>query len=356
MGQGKNYLVTGITGFAAPHLARLILEKGDNVHALIRGSNGREYDLLDVLSSREIDNIKFHYGDLKDYDSVRRVFESEEFDGVFHLAAQSHPPTSFVAPRETMESNVMGTAHLIEAIYRLQPDCILQNTSTSEVYGDEGKHVGLLTETLPVKPSNPYGTSKAMAELYLAERTKNGKMNGFSTRAFSHTGPRRGRNFSISWDAYWLAHLKHGLPITDIEPIEDGRKVDPLKSLPVGNLDTQRIVIDVKDCVRAYWELMQDFDPTMNGQAYNVCGSLDDVKRMSSFTDTLIGISGLEGIVKVPDRRVFRPIDIQIQTGDTTKIRKRVGWQPEINVETETLPALFDYWMKKIGSQKKSRG
>lgn len=343
----KDYLITGITGFAGSHLAKIIIKKGHNVHGLIRASNGREYDLLDVLTVEELDKIKFHYGDLKDHQSLRRIFENNHFDGVFHLAAQSHPPTSFEDPVGTMTNNVMGTVNLIDNIQRLQPECILQNTSTSEVYGDECKTVKVLTEDMALKPSNPYGTSKAMVDLYVQERCKNGFIKGFSTRAFSHTGERRGKNFSISWDAYHLALLKKGKPIIDIQPIE-GKKVNPLKSLPVGNLKTKRIVIDVKDCVRAYWELMNSFDDSMNGESYNVCGSIDDVKEMEYFTDSLIKISKLEGIVKVKDKRVFRPIDIQIQVGDTTKIRNKIGWTPEINIKKETLPNLLNYWMKKI--------
>jgi GDP-4-dehydro-6-deoxy-D-mannose reductase len=343
----KDYLVTGITGFAGPHLAKLILDQGHNVHGLVRGSNGREYELLDVLSSEEIGKIKFHHGDLKDHQAIRRIFEENHFDGVFHLGAQAHPPTGFINPVGTMQDNVMGTVNLVDNIQRAQPDCILQNTSTSEVYGNEGKDVGVLREDLALKPNNPYGTSKAMAELYVRERSKNGFLKGFSTRGFSHTGVRRGKNFSISWDAYHLALLKKGVPITDIVPV-DGKEHDPLKSLPVGNLGTQRIVIDVKDCMRAYLELMQGYDETMSGESYNVCGSMENVRYMEHFTDALIDASGLEGIVKVPDKRVFRPIDIQMQVGDATKLYDRTGWKPEIDLEKETLPALLNYWENKL--------
>ena len=326
-------MITGITGFAGPHLANLLLKEGHEIDGLIRGSNGRECDLLDVMSPENLERIRFHYGDLKDYQSLSKIFTKNKFDGVFHLAAQSHPPTSFIDPVGTMESNVMGSANLIDVIQRHQPECILQFTSTSEVYGDQGKDVGVLTEDLALKPSNPYGTSKAAIDLYVQERCKNRFLRGFITRAFSHTGTRRGKNFSISCDAYNLALMKK----------------DPTKSreLPVGNLKTKRIVMDVKDCVGAYYGIMLKFDETVNGQAYNVCGAKEDLREMEFFTDTLIEISGLEGVVKKIDPRFFRPIDIQIQVGDTVKLKKLTGWTPTSPLN-ETLKDLFNYWYRKI--------
>ncbi len=331
------YFLTGITGFAGPHLARRLLQEGHQVHALIRGSSGREFDLLDLLKASEINNIHFHFGDLVDHQSLARIFSTETFDGVFHLAAQSHPPTSFVDPVGTMRNNVTGTVNLIDVIQRHQPDCILQFTSTSEVYGDECKQVGTLVEDMALRPSNPYGTSKAMIDLYVQERCKNGFLKGFITRAFSHTGPRRGRNFSISWDAYHLMAIKHGRI--------EGR------TLPVGNLQTQRVVIDVDDCVRAYYELMLKFDADSNGQAYNVCGSRESVKKMEYFTDKLIELSGLDSIEKKIDQRVFRPIDIMIQVGCTEKIQERIGWKPTISID-QTLANLLDYWDCKLAPTK----
>ncbi|NQU09545.1 GDP-mannose 4,6-dehydratase, partial [bacterium] len=138
------YFITGITGFAGPHLARLLLGDGHEVHALVRESNGREMDLLDLLTAEELQRITFHYGDLLEFHSLSRIFSGSAYDGVFHLAAQSHPPTSFLDPVGTFASNVQGSVNLIEAIQRHQKDCALMFCSTSEVYGDTGRDVGLL--------------------------------------------------------------------------------------------------------------------------------------------------------------------------------------------------------------------
>ncbi|MBM3862151.1 MAG: NAD-dependent epimerase/dehydratase family protein [Verrucomicrobia bacterium] len=324
------YFITGITGFAGPHLAQLLLREGHAVHALVRESNGREMDLLDLLDVRELEAISFHYGDLLEYHSLARIFGAEQYDGVFHLAAQSHPPTSFTDPVGTFASNVQGTVNLIDVAQRCQKNCSLMFCSTSEVYGDTGKTIGVLQESLPLRPSNPYAASKAAIDLYMQERCRNGFIRGFTTRAFSHTGPRRGKKFSISWDAYNLALMATG-KTTD-------------RVLPVGNLETQRIVIDVRDCVRAYYLLMQNYD---NGEAYNVCGDIASVCKMQVFTDKLIEISGLAGVEKRVSDKLYRPIDIQIQVGDTTKICAKTGWKPAIPIE-QTLADLYQYWVRKL--------
>lgn len=333
----SKYLITGITGHVAPHLAKLLLKNNHDVHAIIREANGRKYDLLDIMSPEEIEKITFHYADIVDYISVVNIFKENQYDGLFHLAAMSHPPTSFKDPIAAMKTNINGTIHLIEAIREYNPDCIIENTSTSEVYGDLCKETGILKECMSLKPNNPYGWSKMCAETYLTERCKNGLLKGFSTRAFSHLAPRRGKNFSISWDAYHLSCMKLGKL--------EGR------DLPVGNLKTQRVVVDARDVVRAYYLLMQKFQETagqgMNGESFNVCGDIDTVKPMEFFTDKLIEISGLEGVKKVIDPRVYRKIDIKVQVGSTEKLRRFINWEPKIPIE-QTLKDIYNYWLKKL--------
>ena len=134
-----NYLITGITGFAGPHLANLLHKEGHKVYGLIRRTNGMESDIRDIVPDEVYQDITFLYGDLVNYRSMRKVFEENQFDGVFHLAAQSHPPTSFRDPIGTMDTNVMGSANLIQVIQDHQPECKLMFCSTSEVYGNVGQ-------------------------------------------------------------------------------------------------------------------------------------------------------------------------------------------------------------------------
>ena len=321
----KKFLITGASGFAAPHLINLLLSEGHEVHGTIRGSNGRETDVLDVISEENFNKVIFHYLDLTHNHSVEKLIKENNFDGIFHLAAQSHPPTSFTDPLWTFEANIMASANIISAVQSSKTK--LHFCSTSEVYGDSGQFVGLLKEDMSLTPNNPYGVSKAATDLYMQERMTNGYINGFVTRAFSHTGSKRGYRFSISSDAYQLAKIKLGLQ----EPV-----------LKIGNLDTERVVIDVKDCVRAYYLLMQN--DNSSGQVFNVCG--DRIDKMQVYTDKLIEISGLN-VVQEIEPKFYREIDIQVQIGDSTRLRNLTGWKPEIDINT-TLKELYDYWIKKL--------
>ena len=323
-----NYLITGIIGFAGPHLAKLLLSKGDKVYGLIRGSNGREMDLLDVLDASEISAINWIYSDLTNYASIRQALSEIELDGVFHLAAQSHPPTSFKNPIDTFNSNVMGTVNLIDAIEKTQTTCHFHFCSTSEVYGNDCKTVGILKEDMALHPINPYAVSKAAIDLYVQERIRNGIISGFITRAFSHTGPRRGHNFSISSDAFQIAKMMNG---------QQGLNY----KLLVGNLKTKRVVMDVRDCVNAYYLLMEN---RIRG-VYNVCG--EGVHEMQHFTDLLIAASGLKGIEQVIHKPFYRPIDIEIQIGDTAYLKSRIDWRQQYSLET-TMDDLLNYWVKKL--------
>ena len=322
------FLITGITGFAGPHLANLLIENGHEVFGLVRHSNGRETDILDVVPDEHFRQIKFVYGDLRNYLSISKVFEANKFDGVFHLAAQSHPPTSFVNPIGTMEENVMGSANLIQTIELHNPEAKLMFCSTSEVYGNVGRDGRKIQTTDQLLPANPYGASKVATDLYLQERFENKAIRGFITRAFSHTGPRRGKTFSISSDAFQIARMMKGY--------QD-------KTLLVGNLETIRVVIDVRDCVNAYYLLM--LADGSDGQVYNVCG--EEPHKMGYYTDLLIKYSGLDNVEKKIYDKFYRPIDIDYQHGDSESITELTGWAPKYNLD-QTMEDLLQYWVNKI--------
>tara|TARA_Y100000114_G_scaffold27851_1_gene23434 strand:- start:6891 stop:7871 length:981 start_codon:yes stop_codon:yes gene_type:complete len=323
-----NYLVTGITGFAGPHLANLLHENDHNVYGLVRCSNGRENDIRDVVPDSVYKNINFVYSDLKSQRNLNNIFREHQFDGVYHLAAQSHPPTSFVDPVGTMEENVIGSANLIQAITDNQPECKMMFCSTSEVYGNVGQDGRKIRTDDTIFPANPYGASKAATDLYMQERMENGKLKGFITRAFSHTGPRRGKNFSISSDAFQIARMMKGM--------QD-------KTLLVGNLESVRVVVDVRDTVNAYYlGMMND---NCNGEIFNVCG--DVPRKMQYFADKLIEISGLQDVEQKIHAPFYRPIDIHYQHGDSENLVNLTGWKPEVEIE-QTLEDLLRYWCDKI--------
>lgn len=321
------FLITGITGFAGPHLANLLHENGHEIYGLVRCSNGRENDIRDIVKENVYKDIKFLYCDLRNLRLLNEIFKNNKFDGVFHLAAQSHPPTSFIDPVGTFDDNVNGSLNLIQAITDNQPECKLMFCSTSEVYGNVGIDGRKIKINDTLLPANPYGASKAAIDLYLQERITNNKITGYITRAFSHTGPRRGKSFSISSDAFQVAKMMKGL--------QD-------KKLLIGNLESIRVVIDVRDTVNAYYLAMLSKNTSM---VYNVCG--DTPRKMSFFTDKLIEISGLKDVRQEISPNLYRPIDIHYQHGDSSELINDTGWECKIKIE-QTLGDLLKYWYDKI--------
>jgi len=200
--------------------------------------------------------------------------------------------------------------------------------STSEVYGNVGQDGRKIRTDDTIFPANPYGASKAATDLYMQERMENGKLKGFITRAFSHTGPRRGKNFSISSDAFQIARMMKGM--------QD-------KTLLVGNLESVRVVVDVRDTVNAYYlGMMND---NCNGEIFNVCG--DVPRKMQYFADKLVEISGLQDVEQKIHAPFYRPIDIHYQHGDSENLVNLTGWKPEVEIE-QTLEDLLRYWCDKI--------
>ncbi len=332
----KKILITGITGFAGPHLANWLIagdpEHNLEVYGLVRASNGRENDIRDVVSDGVFSKIAFLYGDLDDYGSLERIFNRStsegNFDEIYHLAAQSHPPTSFNHPRGTFVTNALGTVNLVNLVGEYCPECKFMNCSTSEVYGAVPEAEQPITEQRRIEPMNPYGVSKAAADLYVTERARSTGLKLFNTRAFSHTGTRRGSRFSISGDAYQIVRIKKGLQ----KPV-----------IRVGTLSSKRVVMDVRDCVRAYVALMDKFTP---GESYNAGG--DELDSMGGFLEQMVDISGMRGKVTTEVNPAFvRAIDIPVQIPDSSKCRELTGWLPEIPMR-RTLTDLLEYWENKI--------
>jgi len=322
------YLITGITGFLGPHLANKLVNEGHEVYGLVRINMGRENDLRDIISDDVFSKLKFVYADLCNYRKLLAIFKEEKFDGVFHLAAQTHPPTSFTDPIGTWEWNVMGSVNLMTAVLDTQPECKFLFCSTVEVYGNEGIDGRKLNEDDKFLPANPYGASKAAIDMYIQERMKNKQMNAVIVRPFCFTGPRRGATFSISSDAIQIARMVLG---------------KQEKVLRIGNLDTIRAVTDVRDIANAFFLVMTN--PTTSGKVYNVCGGVP--LKMRYYTDKLLELSGLTDVEQRIDQKLWRPIDIQYQDGDATRIREELGWEPKYTID-KTLEDLLQYWLKKL--------
>jgi GDP-4-dehydro-6-deoxy-D-mannose reductase len=324
-----NVLITGITGFLGPHLAIQLINKGHNVYGLLRGTRGSEQEIKDLLTLEEFNKITFLYGDIVHYRTIDNLFKDYKFDVVYHLAAQTHPPTSFKDPIGTWETNVTGSINLITCLQDRQPNCHFVFCSTVEVYGNEGIDGRKITETNVILPANPYGASKCAIDLYICERMKNKQMVATVVRPFCFTGPRRGARFSIASDAVQIANMMLG---------------KQEKVLQIGNLDTVRAVTDVRDIANAFYLVATKKDVS-NGKVYNVCGG--EPLKMREYTNMLLEFSKLDNVEMVINSNMWRPIDIQYQDGDATLIKEELGWEPKFNIR-DTINDLLVFWYNKL--------
>jgi len=323
--EGKRVLITGITGFVGSHLADLLLKKGGmEVYGLKRWRSSKE-NIRHILN-----DIKLIDGDLRDLKSMNTVISMVQPHKIFHLAAQSFVPTSYDAPIDTIYTNSIGTVNLLEAVRDGGTDPIIHVCSTSEVYGMVPEDKQPINEDTPFAPQNPYGLSKAFEDLTAYHYYKCYGMKTIITRAFSHTGPRRSDVFAASSFAKQIAEIEAG-------------KREPI--VKVGNLQSVRTWMDVRDTVEAYWLLSEKGKP---GDAYVVGGkstkSIDEVLKL------LISMSTKKDNIKiVQDYSLFRQADITLQIPDCTKLKRATGWEPKIPLET-TLRDLLDYWRKKTAN------
>ncbi len=331
-------LITGITGMVGSHLADFLLEQTDwDVYGVCRWRSPLDNvnHLLDRANEKK--RLFFEYADLNDQVSLIHIIKSVKPDYVFHLAAQSYPLTSFTAPIDTLNTNILGTARLLEAIHlQMQDDenyhPIIHVCASSEVFGKipaEKKPDTGIHEECPFHPASPYAISKVGTDLlgrYYAEAFN---MTVMTTRMFTHTGPRRGDVFHESTFAKQIAMIEKGM----IPPV-----------VKVGNLKSLRTYADVRDAVRAYYMLV-----TVNpvaGAYYNIGGSY--TCEVGDTLSTLISYSTMKDRIKIEvDPERLRPIDADLQIPDCRKFKEHTGWEPQISFET-TMHDLLNYWRARL--------
>ncbi len=331
-------LITGITGMVGSHMADFLLKETDwDIYGVCRWRSPLDNvnHLIDRVNKK--DRVFFEYADLNDQMSLISVIEKIKPDYVFHLAAQSYPLTSFSAPIDTLNTNILGTCRLLEAI-RLQMknnkkyNPIIHICASSEVFGkipvDKKPKTGI-HEECPFHPASPYAISKVGTDLlgrYYAEAYG---MTVMTTRMFTHTGPRRGDVFHESTFAKQIAMIEKDM-------------IDPV--VKVGNLDSLRTYADVRDAVRAYYLLVTK-NPTA-GAYYNIGGTHTCLVRET--LNTLIELSYKKDQICVrEDPERLRPIDADLQVPDCRKFKEHTGWEPKIPY-TQTMQDLLNYWRKRV--------
>ena len=309
----KRALITGITGQDGSYLAELLLEKGYEVHGLIRRSS--------VFGTERIDHIyvdpheagarlRLHYGDLTDGAGLRQVLTKCTPDEVYNLGAQSHVRVSFDQPVYTAQVDAIGTLRLLEAIRDLGLPTRFYQASISEMYGKAPDSPQ--TETTPFHPRSPYACAKAFSHHQTVNYREAYGMFACNGILFNHESPRRGETFVTRKITRAATRIKEGLQ----------------RTLYLGNLDARRDWGFAGDYVRAMWLMLQQDEPDdyviATGEAHSV----------REFAVEVFSRLGLDWQKHVEiDPRYFRPAEVDLLIGDASKARRKLGWRPEVTFE-----------------------
>ena len=283
----RRVLVTGVTGFAGSHLVDYMLERGDcEIYGIQRWRSRTEN------IEHFADKITLLECDLRDATSTRDTLEKVKPEWIFHLAAQSFVPTSWLAPTESLTTNVLAQVNIFEAVRHIGLDCRIQLACSSEEYGMVYPEETPIKETNPLRPLSPYAVSKVAQDMLGYQYWMSWKVDAVRTRGFNHEGPRRGPVFVASDFAKQIAD------------IEKGRK-EPV--LHVGNLEAKRDFTDVRDMVKAYWLALEKCEP---GEVYNICsGTAWTIQKvldhLLSLTDAKIDVK--EDPARLPPQRRADP-------------------------------------------------
>lgn len=315
----KRALITGITGFAGSHLAEHLLNKKMDVYGTARWRS--KLDNIEHIKN----DIHLLTADMRDGHSLEMVLAESNPDYIFHLAAQSFVPMSWRAPADTMETNVIGTIHLFEAVRKLKISPRIQVAGSSEEYGMVYADELPITEENPLRPLSTYGVSKVAVDKLSYQYHMSYGLHIVITRGFNHTGPRRGEVFVSSNFAKQVAEIEKGA-----KPV-----------IHVGNLEAKRDFTDVRDIVKAYLLAVEKCKP---GETYNICSG--KTIRIQELLDMLMTMTRKK--IKVqqdPDR--MRPSDVEILQGDCSKFKKQTGWKQTIPFE-KTMEDLLNYWRERV--------
>lgn len=304
-------LVTGAAGFVGSHLLeRLEQDDADHIIAWLRP--GTE----PLLSGRRVMWLSV---EMHDRDAVATALASARPDAIYHLAGVPHVGDSWAHVTETFAGNVLATHHLFDGLRRaaLRPRVLI--TSTAFVYAPLDRAI---TETCTVRPNSPYGSSKVAQEMLARRAWNDDGIPALIARAFNHIGPRQSPSFVASSIARQIAE------------IETGRRAPVLS---MGNLDSHRDIMDVRDTVRAYESMMRSATP---GIPYNVCAGKPIQVR--TLVETLLSRARVPITIEQDPAR-FRPNDTPLVLGDHSQLTRDTGWTPQIPLQ-QTVDDLLDYW------------
>lgn len=303
----KRALITGVTGQDGSYLAELLLEKGYEVHGIVRRSSTETFDRINHLAGK----IHLHQADLLDQLSIIDVMKASQPDEVYNLAAQSFVPTSWKQPCLTGEYTAIGVTRVLEAIRLLGKDRVrFYQASSSEMFGKV--QAVPQTEDTPFYPRSPYGVAKLYGHWITINYRESYDMYCVSGILFNHESERRGREFVTRKVTDGVARIKLGLS----------------KELRLGNLDAKRDWGFAGDYVRAMWLMLQQ--PTPDDYVI-ATGLTHTVQRLVELAFSAVDLDWQKYVVIDP--ALVRPAEVDLLIGDPAKAKKQLGWVPEVTFE-----------------------
>jgi GDPmannose 4,6-dehydratase len=319
----KKALITGINGQDGSYLSELLIEKGYEVWGIVKRNSVSETQTTRIDHLRDKDLVHLEYADLTDMASLIRVLSKIQPDEVYNLAAQSHVRISFDQPIYTANVTGVGTLNLLEAVRMVSPHSKVYQASSSEMFGNSIDEDGYQRESTPMNPVSPYGCAKVFSYNICKNYRNAYGMKIWNGILFNHESPRRGTNFVTNKVVKAAVRISLGMQ----------------DKIHIGNLDATRDWGHAKDYVYAMWLMLQTEKP----DDY-VCstGISHSVRDLCDYTFSFLGLD-YKKYVEI-DEKHFRPEELENLKGDSSKIKKDLGWKPQYTFET-MLDEMIKYWI-----------
>ncbi len=331
----KRALITGITGQDGSYLAELLLDKGYEVHGVVRRSSSFNTERIDHLYRDPHERgvrLFLHYGDLNDASSLQSIIGEVKPDEVYNLGAQSHVRVSFDIPEYTGEVTALGAIRLLEAIRKLGSGCRFYQASSSELYGKVVETPQ--RETTPFHPRSPYAAAKAYAFYVTLNYREAYGLYAVNGILFNHESERRGETFVTRKITRAVGRIKHGLQ----------------RELFLGNLDAKRDWGYAADYVEAMWLMLQQTEPD---DFVIATGETHSVREFLELAFARAGLDWREH-VKI-DQRYFRPAEVDLLLADASRAREKLGWTPRVTFP-ELVARMVDSDLELAAREKRASG
>ena len=317
----KKAFITGIGGQDGSYLAEHLLDLGYEVHGITRRNSTPENQSTRLNDIRF--NISTYYGDLSDQGGLERLLDQIQPDEIYNIAAQSHVRISFDIPQFTVQTNALGVLNILEAYRRSCPNAKFYQASSSEMFGLSVEDDNFQRETTIMNPVSPYGCSKVFGYNIVRNYRRAYGLHATNGILFNHESPRRGSNFVTNKVAKAAAQIKLGLQ----------------DKLELGNMDSYRDWGHSYDYVRAMHLMMQHNKP---GDWVVSTMKTHSVREMCDVVFSHLGLDYKDYVVQNP--KYLRPEELPYLRGDSTKIRKELGWEP-IYTFKKMMEEMADYWL-----------